>query len=146
MLRYFTALEYMVFLALYLFIVVGQNICWYSLISLLQLISDFSIGGTERNIRFYEDAMVYTYGILLGSMIYTFGFARFNLHSAKLGNKAKSGVLALLYKKVSYMLGVSKKVYGWKLFPKLMMAQNSRKRSVSLGNLAPSGTYRNKFI
>ena len=103
MLLYFTAEEYMMFFVFYLFIAVGQNISWYSLIRLLQLVSDFSFGGTKGTIQFYEDAMVYTYGILLGSMMYIFGFARFNLHSAKLANKAKSGVLGLLYKKVSYM-------------------------------------------
>ncbi len=103
MLRYFSAQDYMKFLALYIFIALGQNITWYSLIRLMQLVSDFSIGGTKGNIQFYEDAMVYTYGILLGSMMYLLGFARFNLHSTKLANKAKSGVLGLLYKKVSYI-------------------------------------------
>ena len=39
-----------------------------------------------------------------------------------------------------------KKVYSWKMFPKLTSAQNSPKRSVSLGGLAPSGTSSTKFI
>ncbi len=102
MLRYFSAEEYVMFLVFYLVLAVGQNICWYSLISLLQLLNDFSIGGTNSNIRFHENAMVYIYGIMLGSLMCVFAYARFNLHGAKLGNKAKSGVLGLLYKKVSY--------------------------------------------
>ena len=38
------------------------------------------------------------------------------------------------------------KVYSWKIFPKIMSAQNSRKLSVSLGSLAPSGTSSTQFI
>ncbi len=39
-----------------------------------------------------------------------------------------------------------KKVYSWKVFPKLTSAQNSRKLSVSLGSLASSGTSSTKCI
>ena len=41
--------------------------------------------------------------------------------------------------------GVLKKVHK-KIFPKIMSAQNLRKRSVSLGSLASSGTSSTKFI
>ena len=50
----------------------------------------------------------------------------------------------------SYIMSVyrvyQKKVYSWKLFPKLTSGQNSRKLSVSLGSLASSVTSSTKFI
>ena len=43
--------------------------------------------------------------------------------------------------------GVAKKQFTvGKIFPKLTSGQNSRKLSVSLGSLAPSGTFGTKFI
>jgi hypothetical protein len=89
------------YLVFYIVMTFGQNISWYSLISLLELVSDFSFGENRNNVQFYEDAMLYVYGIMLGFLMEAFGFGRFNLHGAKLGNKAKSGVMGLLYKKVS---------------------------------------------
>ena len=88
------------YLVFWIVMTVGENISWYSLISLLQLVSGF--GENKNNIRFYEDAMMYVYGFVLGFMMQIFGSARFNVHGANLGNKAKTGVMGLLYKKVSY--------------------------------------------
>ena len=101
MLQYFDTPDYLMYIVLYLAMAVGQNISWYSLISLLKLVSEFCFGEIENNISFYEDALMYVYGVMLGFLMEAFAFARFNLHGAILGNKAKSGVMGLLYKKVS---------------------------------------------
>ena len=101
MLRYFSVQDYMTFVVTLLVIITGINISSYSLICLLQLVNDFNSEETKDSIRFIEDAMVYVYGIILGFLMELITIALFNVHGARLGNKAKSGVLGLVYKKVS---------------------------------------------
>ena len=101
MLRYFNVEDYMTYVATLLFIVIGVNVSSYSLICLLPLINDFSFEEAMDKTQFYENAMIYVYGIILGLFTEAVTTSFFFSHGAKLGNKAKSGILGLLYKKVS---------------------------------------------
>ena len=103
MLHYFSIQEYFIYVLFYLIIAIGQNVSWYSLIKLLQLVSNFQAGSAEDNARIRENAMVYIYGVAMGSLMELVGRSRFNLHGATSGNKANVGTLGLLYKKVSFI-------------------------------------------
>ena len=104
MLRYFSFEDYMTYVVVYLIMALGQNICWYSLINLLQLVSNWFVMTPNKNVRTSEVAIVYIYAVLLGSLMEQVMRGRFNLHGATMGNKAKSGILGLLYNRVSGML------------------------------------------
>ena len=104
MLRYFSVQDYMTYVVTALIIVSGINISSYSLISLLQLVNGFSFEESKNNNQFYEDASMYVYGVMLGLSMEVISISLFYLHGARLGNKVKSGVLGLLYKKVSSMI------------------------------------------
>ena len=99
MLRYFSFEDYMIYVVTLLIILIGINVSAYSLICLLQLVNDFDEAKNKK--EFYEDAMIYVYGIMLGFLMELITNSPYNLQGTKLGNKAKSGVLGLLYKKVS---------------------------------------------
>ena len=101
MLRYFSVEDYVTYFVTVLLTIIGINISSYSLICLLQLVNNFSLKEVKDNTDFYDEAMIYVYAIMLGCLMEVITIALFNLHGAKLGNKAKSGVLGLLYKKVS---------------------------------------------
>ena len=104
MLRYFSVQDYLTYVVNLIIIVMGLNVSSYSLICLLQLVNDFAYEEAKNHFntsRFYEEAMIYVYGIILGFLMQLITISYSNLHGARLGNKAKSGVLGLLYKKVS---------------------------------------------
>ena len=101
MLHYFSVEDYMTYVVILLLLIIGINVSSYSLICILQLVKDFNFKEAKNNTGFYEDAMIYVYGVMLGLFMEVITVALFYLHGAKLGNKAKSGILGLLYKKVS---------------------------------------------
>lgn len=104
MMRFFKLQDYVMFLALFLVFTVGQNIVWYSLITLLHLVSGFIIKGSNYDLVFREEALVYVYGVLVSSLMEQIGSNHYNLHGAVLGNRGRASVVGLLYKKVSYDL------------------------------------------
>ncbi|XP_028408178.1 multidrug resistance-associated protein 4-like isoform X2 [Dendronephthya gigantea] len=101
MFRYFTFLEYWNFVPVASAYLLGDNITWYSTISLLHKLTSFN-GNASR-----LDCFVYVYGIALGSVIKLFGQNHLHLHGAVLGVRARAAILGLLYKKVLRLSKIS---------------------------------------
>ncbi|XP_028391901.1 multidrug resistance-associated protein 4-like [Dendronephthya gigantea] len=92
--RYFTFQEYWYFVPSGLAYFLGDNITWFSTISLLRELVSFH-GDASR-----FGCFVYVYGIAIGSLMKLIGQNHFHLHGAILGVRARAAILGLLYKKI----------------------------------------------
>ena len=114
MLKYFTWTEYSYMIVLGLTSIIANNIIWYSIIKLLNVVgSNFEMGALSRS-----EGLLYVYGMTLGFAMESVLYNQINLQFSTLGIRARAALIGLMYEKVSCF------IFGFFHYPICLSDQN----------------------